>query len=177
MGFVQQHLTSSVGSDPKIVALGLAEAWAGVCGSPENVRKAPRLEVEDERAQRRRDGRQVRLRRPRGLAAARHHAQPQSRRHHVGPAHSRLPRRRVRAEHQHVRRTLVLNRARTRLPATTVKPHKPRRSCRAPGARHHTSLIGDLNTSGRARPRSAPRIRRTSAFSACEPRDTRMPGP
>src|SRR5687768_17837096 len=37
VGFVQQHLTSSIGADPSVVALGLAEAWA--CGSPENVRK------------------------------------------------------------------------------------------------------------------------------------------
>jgi len=39
VGFVQSHLLKSVGGDPKIVALGLAEAWASVCGSPENVRK------------------------------------------------------------------------------------------------------------------------------------------
>jgi hypothetical protein len=39
VGFVQSHLLTSVGSDPKIVALGLAESWASVCGSPENVRK------------------------------------------------------------------------------------------------------------------------------------------
>ena len=38
-GFVQSHLTKSVGSDPKMVALGLAEAWASTCGSPENVRQ------------------------------------------------------------------------------------------------------------------------------------------
>jgi hypothetical protein len=40
VGFVQQHLAKSIASDPKIVALGLAESWASVCGSPENVRKA-----------------------------------------------------------------------------------------------------------------------------------------
>jgi len=39
-GFVQSHLLKSVGSDPKIVALGLAESWTTVCGSPENVRQA-----------------------------------------------------------------------------------------------------------------------------------------
>ena len=39
IGMVQQHLTSSVGNDPKVVALGLAESWASVCGSPENVRR------------------------------------------------------------------------------------------------------------------------------------------
>lgn len=38
IGLVQQHLVNSVGNDPKVVALGLAEAWASVCGSPENVR-------------------------------------------------------------------------------------------------------------------------------------------
>jgi hypothetical protein len=38
VGLVQQHLVSSLGNDPKVVALGLAEAWG--CGSPENVRKA-----------------------------------------------------------------------------------------------------------------------------------------
>src|SRR5882672_7026581 len=37
-GLVQAHLTNSVGADPKVVALGLAEAWASTCGSPENVR-------------------------------------------------------------------------------------------------------------------------------------------
>jgi Big-like domain-containing protein len=39
IGFVQQHLISSVGNDPKVVALGLAESWGSVCGSPENVRQ------------------------------------------------------------------------------------------------------------------------------------------
>lgn len=39
VGFLQQHLLKSVGGDSKIVALGLAESWASVCGSPENVRK------------------------------------------------------------------------------------------------------------------------------------------
>lgn len=38
-GLVQSHLTNSVGSDPKMVALGLAEAWASTCGSPEHVRQ------------------------------------------------------------------------------------------------------------------------------------------
>ena len=37
-GLVQAHLTNSVGADPKVVALGLAEAWASTCGSPEHVR-------------------------------------------------------------------------------------------------------------------------------------------
>lgn len=37
-GFVQQHLTASVGNDPSVVALGLAESWASVCASPERVR-------------------------------------------------------------------------------------------------------------------------------------------
>ncbi len=39
VGFLQKHLLKSVGGDAKIVALGLAESWASVCGSPENVRK------------------------------------------------------------------------------------------------------------------------------------------
>ena len=39
VGLVQSHLLKSVGADPKIVALGLAESWASVCGSPENVRQ------------------------------------------------------------------------------------------------------------------------------------------
>lgn len=39
IGLVQEHLTQSIASDPSIVALGLAEAWASVCASPENVRK------------------------------------------------------------------------------------------------------------------------------------------
>ncbi len=39
IGFVQQHLMNSVGNDPKVIALGLTEAWASVCGSPENVRR------------------------------------------------------------------------------------------------------------------------------------------
>jgi hypothetical protein len=38
IGTVQQHLRNSVGNDPKVVALGLGEAW--FCGSPENVRAA-----------------------------------------------------------------------------------------------------------------------------------------
>ncbi len=37
VGFVQQHLRAAV-SDPKVVALGLAEAWG--CGSPSKVRQA-----------------------------------------------------------------------------------------------------------------------------------------
>src|SRR5436190_6912524 len=39
-GLVQSHLKNSVGADPKVVALGLGEAWATTCGSPENVRQA-----------------------------------------------------------------------------------------------------------------------------------------
>src|ERR1051325_6438743 len=38
-GFVQSHLTKSVASDSKVVALGLAESWTSTCGSPENVRQ------------------------------------------------------------------------------------------------------------------------------------------
>jgi exonuclease III len=38
-GLVQKHLLDSVGKEP-VIALGLAESWAGVCGSPEHVRKA-----------------------------------------------------------------------------------------------------------------------------------------
>jgi exonuclease III len=37
-GLVQQHLLESVGKEP-VIALGLAESWASVCGSPEHVRK------------------------------------------------------------------------------------------------------------------------------------------
>ncbi|HEY1305588.1 MAG TPA: endonuclease/exonuclease/phosphatase family protein [Vicinamibacterales bacterium] len=37
-GLVQQTLTSAIASDPSILALGLAEAWKDVCGSPERVR-------------------------------------------------------------------------------------------------------------------------------------------
>ncbi len=37
-GLVQSHLHASVGDDPRVVALGLGEAWA--CGSPERVRQA-----------------------------------------------------------------------------------------------------------------------------------------
>jgi hypothetical protein len=40
VGLVQQHLVESLGNDPSVIALGLGEAWASVCGSPENVRKA-----------------------------------------------------------------------------------------------------------------------------------------
>ena len=40
VGFVQQHLTASVGNDPAVVALGLAEAWTTTCGSHERVRQA-----------------------------------------------------------------------------------------------------------------------------------------
>ena len=39
IGMVQEHLTSSIGNDPKVVALGLAESWTSVCASPENVRR------------------------------------------------------------------------------------------------------------------------------------------
>ena len=39
IGFVQAHLTQSIANDPRIVALGLAESWASVCGSPEHVRR------------------------------------------------------------------------------------------------------------------------------------------
>ncbi len=39
-GFIQQHLAGSLGADPRVVALGLTEAWSTVCGSPENVRLA-----------------------------------------------------------------------------------------------------------------------------------------
>jgi exonuclease III len=39
-GMVQQTLTSALGSDPSVVALGLAEAWKAVCASPERVRTA-----------------------------------------------------------------------------------------------------------------------------------------
>jgi hypothetical protein len=38
LGMIQQHLVNAVGNDPRVVALGLAEAW--LCGSPENVRRA-----------------------------------------------------------------------------------------------------------------------------------------
>lgn len=38
VGVVQQHLARSVGTDPGVIAIGLAEAWG--CGSPENVRRA-----------------------------------------------------------------------------------------------------------------------------------------
>jgi exonuclease III len=39
VGLVQQHLRASVGNDPSVLALGLGESWASVCGSPENVRQ------------------------------------------------------------------------------------------------------------------------------------------
>jgi len=39
-GVVQKTLTSSLGDDPSIVALGLAEAWKATCASPERVRAA-----------------------------------------------------------------------------------------------------------------------------------------
>jgi exonuclease III len=39
IGLIQDHLRNSIGADSRIVALGLAESWASVCGSPENVRK------------------------------------------------------------------------------------------------------------------------------------------
>ena len=35
-GLVQKHLLDSVGKEP-VIALGLAESWASVCGSPEHV--------------------------------------------------------------------------------------------------------------------------------------------
>jgi exonuclease III len=37
-GVIQKTLTSSLGDDPSIVALGLAEAWKAACASPERVR-------------------------------------------------------------------------------------------------------------------------------------------
>lgn len=40
VGMIQEHLRASIGGDSRIVALGLGESWASVCGSPENVRKA-----------------------------------------------------------------------------------------------------------------------------------------
>jgi hypothetical protein len=40
IGLVQQHLVESLENDPAVIALGLGEAWASVCGSPENVRQA-----------------------------------------------------------------------------------------------------------------------------------------
>jgi hypothetical protein len=39
-GLIQAHLTASVGNDPKVIALGLGEAWSSTCGSPERVRQA-----------------------------------------------------------------------------------------------------------------------------------------
>jgi hypothetical protein len=39
IGFVQETLTAALKDDPSIIALGLAEAWTSVCGSPSNVRK------------------------------------------------------------------------------------------------------------------------------------------
>ena len=38
IGLVQSHLISSLGNDPRVIALGLGEAW--FCGSPERVRAA-----------------------------------------------------------------------------------------------------------------------------------------
>jgi hypothetical protein len=38
IGYVQETLRAALGDDPSIIALGLAEAWAGVCASPANVR-------------------------------------------------------------------------------------------------------------------------------------------
>jgi exonuclease III len=40
IGLLQRHLVESVGKDSRIIALGLGESWASVCGSPENVRNA-----------------------------------------------------------------------------------------------------------------------------------------
>jgi len=40
VGFVQKILVNEVGNDPSIVALGLAESWPSVCGSPSRVRAA-----------------------------------------------------------------------------------------------------------------------------------------
>jgi exonuclease III len=37
VGFVQRTLTAKLGSDPSVIALGLAEAW--ICATPENVRR------------------------------------------------------------------------------------------------------------------------------------------
>jgi hypothetical protein len=34
VGIVQKTLTSAAGSDPAVIALGLAEAWTNVCASP-----------------------------------------------------------------------------------------------------------------------------------------------
>jgi hypothetical protein len=38
-GVVQQELIASVGNDPSIIALGLGEAWAPLCASPEAIRQ------------------------------------------------------------------------------------------------------------------------------------------
>ena len=38
VGFVQRELTTKLGSDPSVIALGMAEAWT--CATPENVRRA-----------------------------------------------------------------------------------------------------------------------------------------
>jgi hypothetical protein len=38
VGFVQQAIVSALRDDPSVIALGLAEAWTSVCGSPANVR-------------------------------------------------------------------------------------------------------------------------------------------
>jgi exonuclease III len=37
-GVVEKTLTSAIGDDPSVVALGLAEAWKATCASPERVR-------------------------------------------------------------------------------------------------------------------------------------------
>jgi hypothetical protein len=37
VGIVQRALASGPGSDPSVLAVGLAEAW--ICGSAENVRR------------------------------------------------------------------------------------------------------------------------------------------
>ena len=168
IGMVQEHLTSSIGNDPKVVALGLAESWASVCASPENVRRV--LGWKSKTSER--NGvamvARVRLRRPRGLASARHDAQSQSRRHHVGAAHSRLPRRGVLAEHEHVRRALVFvgheQSGQLRSSGRADRGVPAERGGR--GARTSSSAI---STSGTARRKSVTKTRPTSACSACAP--------
>ena len=168
IGMVQEHLTSSIAQRSesrrarprRIVGQRLRVARERAPGS--------RLAVENERAQRRRDGRPIRLRRPRGLASARHDAQSQSRRHHVGAAHSRLPRRGVLAEHEHVRRALVFVGHEQSGELRPSGRSRPRRSCRARGARRRT-FSSAISTSGTARRKSVANTRPTSACSACAP--------
>jgi endonuclease/exonuclease/phosphatase family metal-dependent hydrolase len=38
VGFVQRELVAKIGNDPAVIALGLGEAWADLCASPERVR-------------------------------------------------------------------------------------------------------------------------------------------